>query len=66
MRRVNPRYVLRNHLAQAAIGSLQRGSSAELHRLMQVLARPFDEQPGAEGYAAPQAAGRALEIGCAA
>jgi uncharacterized protein YdiU (UPF0061 family) len=66
MRRVNPRYVLRNHLAQAAIEDAQRGSSAELERLLAVLARPFDEQPGAERYAAPQAQGQALEIGCSA
>ena len=65
MRRVNPRYVLRNHLAQAAIEDAQRGSSAELHRLLAVLARPFDEQPDAQHYAAP-AQGLALEIGCSA
>jgi uncharacterized protein YdiU (UPF0061 family) len=66
MRRVNPRYVLRNHLAQAAIEDAQRGSGAELKRLLAVLARPFDEQPGAEHYAAPQAQGQALEVGCSA
>ncbi|ABM36903.1 protein of unknown function UPF0061 [Polaromonas naphthalenivorans CJ2] len=68
MRRVNPRYVLRNHLAQAAIEGAQRGSSVELHRLLAVLARPFDEQPGAEHYAAPPAQGLELEleIGCSA
>jgi uncharacterized protein YdiU (UPF0061 family) len=66
MRRVNPLYVLRNHLAQAAIEDAQRGSSAELKRLLAVLAQPFDEQPGAERYAAPQAQGQVLEIGCSA
>ena len=66
MRRVNPRYVLRNHLAQAAIEEAQRGDSAELHRLLAVLARPFDDQPGAERYAEPLAQGLAPEIGCAA
>jgi len=66
MRRVNPLYVLRNHLAQAAIEDAQRGSSAELNRLLAVLTRPFDAQPGAEHYAQPQALGQALEIGCSA
>lgn len=66
MRRVNPRYVLRNHLAQAAIEDVQRDSLAELQRLLAVLARPFDEQPEAQRYAAPQAEGPALEIGCSA
>jgi hypothetical protein len=66
MRRVNPRYVLRNHLAQAAIEDAQRGSSTELQRLLAVLARPFDEQKGAEHYAAPQREGTELEVGCSA
>jgi len=66
MRRVNPRYVLRNHLAQAAIEDVQRGSNVELHRLISVLARPFDEQEGAERYGVPQAAGQMLEVGCSA
>jgi uncharacterized protein YdiU (UPF0061 family) len=66
MRRVNPCYVLRNHLAQAAIEDAQRGSSTELHSLLAILARPFDEQAGAERYAAPQAEGGELAIGCMA
>lgn len=66
MRRVNPRYLLRNHLAQAAIEDAQRGSSTELHRLLTVLARPFDEQEGAGHYAAPQREGTELEVGCSA
>ncbi|MBH2018083.1 MAG: YdiU family protein [Burkholderiales bacterium] len=66
MRRVNPCYVLRNHLAHAAIEDAQRGSSTELHSLLAILARPFDEQAGAERYAAPQAEGGELAIGCMA
>lgn len=66
MRRVNPLYVLRNHLAQAAIDDVQRGSPTELHRLLSVLARPFDAQAGMERYAAPPRDGRELEIGCSA
>jgi uncharacterized protein YdiU (UPF0061 family) len=63
MRRVNPLYVLRNHLAQAVIDDVQRGSQVELHRLLTVLARPFDAQAGMERYAAPPLGGRELEIG---
>ena len=66
MRRVNPLYVLRNHLAQAAIEDAQRGSSAELNRLLAVLARPFDEQVGMKRYAAPHVEGNELDIGCSA
>jgi uncharacterized protein YdiU (UPF0061 family) len=54
MHAVNPRYVLRNHLAQAAIDRAQAGDYEELTRLHDLLARPFDERPGFESYAQPR------------
>jgi uncharacterized protein YdiU (UPF0061 family) len=45
MNRVNPKYVLRNYLAQLAIDALTEGDASVLERLMNVLKRPFDEQP---------------------
>jgi serine/tyrosine/threonine adenylyltransferase len=65
MNRVNPKFVLRNHLAQAAIEAAQRGDFGETERLLQVLERPFDEQPDHEAYAAfpPQGADQ-IEISC--
>ncbi|HEX5392532.1 MAG TPA: YdiU family protein [Rhodocyclaceae bacterium] len=53
MNAVNPRYVLRNHLAQAAIEKAQVGDMSEMARLTQVLSRPFEEQAGMEAYAVP-------------
>lgn len=44
----------------------QGGSGTELQRMLAVLTRPFDEQKGAEHYAAPQRKGRELEVGCSA
>ncbi len=41
----NPKYVLRNYLAQQAIEAADAGDLAPLERLMLVLKRPFDEQP---------------------
>jgi uncharacterized protein YdiU (UPF0061 family) len=52
MNRTNPRYVLRNHLAEIAIRDARRGDFGEIARLLRVLQRPFDEQPGMEAYAA--------------
>jgi uncharacterized protein YdiU (UPF0061 family) len=65
MDRVNPLYVLRNHLAQAAISEAQSGSVAELARLAAVLARPYEEQPGMAHYARPPAPGEhRVELSC--
>ena len=43
MRRVNPRVVLRNHLAEAAIRQAQSGDFGEIARLLRVLGHPFDD-----------------------
>ncbi len=65
MDRVNPRYVLRNHLAEVAIRRAREGDDAEVARLLKVLERPFDEQPEAQDYAAPPPAWAAgLQLSC--
>lgn len=53
MHAVNPRFVLRNHLAQDAIAASEAGNDAPLARLQAVLERPFDDQPGNEQFAKP-------------
>jgi uncharacterized protein YdiU (UPF0061 family) len=45
MYRLNPKYVLRNYLAQLAIDALESGDASVMERLMRVLERPNDEQP---------------------
>jgi uncharacterized protein YdiU (UPF0061 family) len=58
MNLVNPKYLLRNHLAQAAIdAAVNRRDYAEIDRLLKLLQNPFAEQPEMERYAAPPPAG---------
>lgn len=53
MAAVNPKFVLRTHLAQHAIERAQAGDYAEVARLQDVLRRPFAEHAGSERDARP-------------
>lgn len=69
MNRINPKYVLRNHLAEVAIRKA-RGDDGprdvgEVARLLKVLERPYDEQPECEAYAQePPEWARSLVLSC--
>nr|WP_267874722.1 YdiU family protein [Massilia glaciei] len=65
MDRVNPKYVLRNYLAQVAIDKAQHKDFSEIDKLLAVLERPFDEQPENAAYAAlPPDWASHLEVSC--
>jgi serine/tyrosine/threonine adenylyltransferase len=65
MRLVNPKYILRNHLAEAAIRQAREGDFGEVNRLLKVLQRPFDEQPESEADAGfPPDWAQQLEVSC--
>jgi uncharacterized protein YdiU (UPF0061 family) len=51
MNAINPKYVLRNYMAQAAIEAAQQGDYREVNLLLNVLQSPCDEHPEAEKYA---------------
>jgi serine/tyrosine/threonine adenylyltransferase len=61
----NPKYVLRNHLAETAIRQAREGDFSEVQRLANVLSAPFDEQPEFDSYAAlPPSWASHLEVSC--
>ncbi|MFP5382176.1 MAG: protein adenylyltransferase SelO [Gammaproteobacteria bacterium] len=66
MRRVNPKYILRNHLAEIAIRrATDQRDYSEIERLHRLLAHPYDEQPEFEAYAAePPDWARTIEVSC--
>lgn len=65
MNRVNPKYVLRNHLAEVAIRAAQQGDFSETQRLLKILEHPFDEQPEHSAYADfPPAWAQSIEVSC--
>jgi uncharacterized protein YdiU (UPF0061 family) len=51
MNRANPKYVLRNYQAQQAIDALESGDPSVMERMLTVLQRPYDEQPGHDDLA---------------
>ncbi|MFZ9573648.1 MAG: protein adenylyltransferase SelO [Limnohabitans sp.] len=53
MRRVNPAYVLRNHLGEIAIRRAREGDFSEIETLLSLLSDPYDDRPGFDAYAAP-------------
>jgi uncharacterized protein YdiU (UPF0061 family) len=65
MNRSNPKYILRNHLAEVAIRAAQQGDFSETHKLLKVLEHPYDEQPEHSAYADfPPEWAQAIEVSC--
>jgi uncharacterized protein YdiU (UPF0061 family) len=65
MKRVNPKYILRNHLAETAIRQAREGDFSATRRLLSVLSQPFDEQPEHSADAGfPPDWAQHLEVSC--
>jgi uncharacterized protein YdiU (UPF0061 family) len=65
MNRVNPKYILRNHLAQVAIEKAQQDDFSEVDTLFKILSKPFDEQPTFDSYSKPPALDmQRIEVSC--
>jgi len=64
MNQVNPKYVLRNYLAQMAIDRAEQDDFTLVSELLDLLRAPYDEQPEREEYAAKRPEWARHRVGC--
>jgi serine/tyrosine/threonine adenylyltransferase len=64
MNSTNPKFVLRNYLAQQIIDAATGGNYEPLQEMLEVLRHPYDEQPGREQLAAKRPEWARHRVGC--
>ena len=64
MNLVNPKYVLRNYMAQIAIDAADAGDYSVVDELFNLLLNPYDEQPESEKWFAKRPDWAKTKVGC--
>ena len=64
MNRVNPKYVLRNYMAQLAIDAADEGDYSIIDELFNLLLKPYDEQPESQKWFAKRPDWAKVKAGC--
>jgi len=65
MKASNPKYVLKNYVAQEVIQDVESGNMEKLNQWLEILYHPFDEHPDFEKYAMPTPSEfKNIEVSC--
>lgn len=64
MNTINPKYVLRNYIAQLAIDDADKGNYTLIDELFNLLKKPYDEQPEYEKWFAKRPEWARNKVGC--
>ena len=64
MNAVNPKYVIRNYLAQLAIDKAEQGDNSMVNELLEVLRHPYDEHPEYQAWAEKRPDWARTKAGC--